>query len=149
MLNVSLHKLVARGPEQMFAQQPGLGMRQGHDVLQLIAKAERSARLIEATAPPETACQRLIYKPAVQQNVDRRIGRLDVHCTESPIPIFPHSLERNPRCCGSIKSARQVIGFISASPGPEREYDFTLLAVFQIESNTHGRTRVETCAHSS
>src|SRR5436190_20427099 len=60
MLNVSLLKLMARSPEQMIAQQPRLGMRQGHDILQLITKSERAAGLIKATTSPQAARQGLV-----------------------------------------------------------------------------------------
>ena len=57
VLNVSFDELMPRGPQQMLARQPRLRMQQGHDVLQLIAKSERAARLVIAAASPKAAGQ--------------------------------------------------------------------------------------------
>ena len=62
MLHVPFAELVGGGAEQMFAQQAGLGMDEGHRVLQLIAEAERAAGLIEARARPHAAGERLINR---------------------------------------------------------------------------------------
>jgi hypothetical protein len=41
MLNVSFAKLMRGGSQQMLAEQVGLGIGQGHCILQLIAESER------------------------------------------------------------------------------------------------------------
>ena len=53
MLHVAFDELPAGGDQQMVAQQLRSSERQGHHILQLIAKAERPARLIEARPCPQ------------------------------------------------------------------------------------------------
>ena len=53
----------------------GAAEKQRHHVLQLIAEAERAARLVIAGARPDAARQRLIEQPAVHQHVERIVRR--------------------------------------------------------------------------
>ena len=53
MLHVAFDELPAGGDQQMLAQQLRSREREGHHILQLIAKAERPARLIEARPCPQ------------------------------------------------------------------------------------------------
>src|SRR5438445_6810223 len=101
-------------------------MDQRHHVLQLIAKAERPTRLVEAAARPKTACERLVNEPAVYQHIDGGIGRLDVHCAKSPVPILPHAFERAVRYCRSAKATRQRVSVIAVSAYAKREGDCAL-----------------------
>ena len=52
MLHVAFDELPAGGDQQMLAQQLRSRERERHHILQLIAKAERPARLIEAASVP-------------------------------------------------------------------------------------------------
>ena len=52
MLGVAFAKLVLRAQKKMLAYELRLRVDQRHDVLQLIAKTERSAGLVKAAAPP-------------------------------------------------------------------------------------------------
>ena len=81
----------------MLAQQARLGVDERHHVLQLVAETERPARLIEAAARPDTAGERLVQQPAVGQQVERRVGRLDVDRAERVVPVLPDRFERAPR----------------------------------------------------
>ena len=73
MLDVSLDELAAGGAEKMLAEQAGLGVDNGHRVLQLIPKTERAARLIEPGARPHPAGQGLVDQPAVGQEINGRV----------------------------------------------------------------------------
>ena len=73
---------------------PRLGMHEGHRVLQLVAEAERAARLIESGARPHAAGERLVDEPAVGQEVDGRVGRFDIDHAERPAPVVPHAFQR-------------------------------------------------------
>ncbi len=67
---------------------------QRQDVLQLIAEAERAARLIEARAAPDAAGQGLIEEPPVQQQVHRAVRRRDLHGPEDAVPESRDVAER-------------------------------------------------------
>ena len=43
MLNVALHELPRRGPQQVLPGERRLGMHQGHHILQLVAEAESAS----------------------------------------------------------------------------------------------------------
>ena len=65
MLDVAFFELAGRAEQQVLAHQVGLGVDEGHDVLQLIAEAEGAAGLVEAAARPDAAGEGLIQQPAV------------------------------------------------------------------------------------
>ncbi len=71
--------------QQLPADQLGIVIEQGGGVLQLIAIAKSAARLIERRAAPQPANQGLISQPAVDHQIDRRRGSLDMHRSQ-PIP---------------------------------------------------------------
>src|SRR6185437_7901347 len=52
VLDVALRKLPRRAAQQMLAHEERLGVNERHHVLQLVAEAERPARLIKRVAPP-------------------------------------------------------------------------------------------------
>ncbi len=64
----------------------GRGVDQGHHVLELVAEAERAARLVEARARPVPAGEHLVEQPAVGQQVERRVGRLHLHDAQATLP---------------------------------------------------------------
>ncbi len=58
--DVALLELVRRGLEDVRARAPGRGVKERHDVLELVAITERAARLIEGGATEYASGQRLI-----------------------------------------------------------------------------------------
>ena len=85
-------------------------MHQGHRVLQLIAEAERAARLIESGAGPHAAGERLIDEPAVGQEVDRRVGRFDIDHAERAAPVMPDAFERPMGVVDAAEALARVAG---------------------------------------
>src|SRR5688572_21812597 len=69
MLNIALDELPRRRPEQMLARHRRAHGGERHAVLQLIAEAIGSARLIEGRAGPDAASERLIEEPSVQHDI--------------------------------------------------------------------------------
>jgi hypothetical protein len=90
MLNVALDELLRRGSQDVVARQlwPRNGER--HGVLELIAEAIGTARLIETRSPPIAASKRLIEKPAVEKDVHRAVRRPDLHSAEHVLPESNH-----------------------------------------------------------
>jgi len=69
MLHVAFYELPCGGAQQLLAQARAFRNRQRHRVLELIAKAERTACLIEARARPQPTGECLVEKPAVDENI--------------------------------------------------------------------------------
>src|SRR3954453_3783702 len=65
-----------------------------HTVLELVTEPICSTRLIKAGTGPNTTSDRLIEEPAVQHDIHRPIGRLDLHCPEKVLPVFANVVER-------------------------------------------------------
>src|SRR5437762_2121376 len=130
VLHVAFVKLARGAEQQVFTYKAWFGMDQRHHILQLVAKTDRASRLIEAAARPETAGKGLVHQPAIQQNVDGRIGCFDIHGAERVIPILPNGLECAASRCRSPKAMGQV-----PPPGAQREDNFSLLTFRKIKWN--------------
>ena len=118
-------------------------MDERHHILQLIAEAERASGLVVPAPSPQTARQSLIHEPAIGQNVDGRVGCLDVHRTESVLPVLPNSFERGARLNGSPEAMHQMAGVSGVSPHPYPENDFALLSAGEVEGNLDGSAWVQ------
>ena len=86
MLHVALDELPRRRAKQVLARQIGPGGGERHAVLQLIAKAIGAAGLIEGGARPDAAGERLIEQPAVEHDVHRPVGSLDLNRAQGLVP---------------------------------------------------------------
>jgi hypothetical protein len=60
MLDIALQKLTGGTEEQVVTHEVWLGVDEGHDILQLVAKTDGSSGLVETAAPPKTANQSLV-----------------------------------------------------------------------------------------
>ena len=85
-LDVALHELARGRAQDVRARQVGTGQAQGHDVLELVAEAERAARLIVAGARPQAAADVLVEEPAVHEHVEGVVRRLHLHDVEHVVP---------------------------------------------------------------
>ena len=115
MLNVALGKLSCGRAQKMLPCQPRLRQAERHAILQLIAEAISAAGLVKARASPQSANDRLIQKPAVQQNIHRTIGRPHLDRAQRMVPVLGHIAE-NLVEVGCTISLDQRQGFRSASP---------------------------------
>ncbi len=149
MLHVSIGKLTARAAEQVLTHQPGLGMHERHHVLQLVAEAKSTSRLIISTARPQTARERLVEEPAVGEDVDRRIRSLHVHGAERVLPILPNRLDCAARRGSSEKAAHEATGVVGVSADAQLKGELAFFAVRQLEANLHGATGIQCGAHSA
>jgi hypothetical protein len=97
MLDIALDELPRRGPQQVLTRDLGAHRGERHAILELVAEAVRSARLIKRRAGPNTARERLIEKPAIQHDVHRTVGCFDLDLVEDVIPVTadlrPHDVE--------------------------------------------------------
>ena len=86
MLHVAFDELMSGGPQQVLAPKVWPRERERHHVLQLIAEAERAARLVVTGAGPEAAAHVLIQQPPVHQHIKRIIRRPNADTIETAIP---------------------------------------------------------------
>ena len=143
VLHVPLAELAAGGAEKMFAQQAGLGMHEGHRVLQLIAEAERAAGLVESRPRPHAAGERLVDEPAVGQEVDGRVGRFDVDRAERAAPVVPDPFQGPVGVAGAAEALHELPRLLFAAGGAEDEDDFLFLSVLECDRDLHGGAGIE------
>src|SRR5439155_8117165 len=67
VLHVTFHELPRGRTQDMLASQVWRSVREGHHVLQLISKSVSAARLINGRCAPDSATERLINQPAIEQ----------------------------------------------------------------------------------
>ncbi len=92
--HVALRELVRGVQEELGARElrPRVDERGG--VLELVAEAEGTARLVESGAPPEPAADVLVEEPAVHHHVERGRRRLHLHGRERLPPARADRRER-------------------------------------------------------
>ena len=66
-------ELAPGGVQDVRAAEAGSAVHESHHVLELVAKAKGTAGLIEARSCPESTRERLVEKPAVDHQVQRRV----------------------------------------------------------------------------
>ena len=86
VLDVALGELVAAGVEDLPAHEVGPRHQQREHVLQLVAEAERSARLVGRGAPPQPAGGGLVEQLAVHHQVESIVRRVDLDHRQQSCP---------------------------------------------------------------
>ena len=86
--HVALLELVGGAGEDMRAGALRVGVQQGQHVLQLIAVADGATGLIEAGAGQNARGQGLVEQPAIDQQIEGRVGGLHLNRTEQAIPVL-------------------------------------------------------------
>ncbi|MNR46199.1 hypothetical protein D3C85_1651360 [compost metagenome] len=76
-----------------------------HAVLQLIAKADGAAGLIVATAGLEATGDHLVHQPAIDHDIDARVGGLDLNHAQLRTPMLAYRLE----FCGGCPQAAVLL----------------------------------------
>lgn len=135
MLDISLPELTGRAEKEVLAHEVRLRVDQRHHVLQLVTEAEGASWLVVTAPRPNAASQSLVQEPPVRQDVEGWVGRFNMYCAKSVLPVLPHRFERVTGGGRSPEAMHQVDGFIAVSPYAEREDDLTLLPVGQLEWN--------------
>jgi len=92
--NISILELVGSARQKVRSQTCRGHVREAQHVLQLVPKADRPARLVEAATRKQARSKRLIEEPAIQHQVKRGIGRLHLDTIEKVIPEGRRAPER-------------------------------------------------------
>ena len=71
-------------------------------ILQLVAEAERSARLVERGSAPDPAGQRLVEQPVIHHEVERAVGRLHLQVAVQFLPLLRDGMQLAIECRRAI-----------------------------------------------
>ena len=146
MLNVALHELARRRPQEMLAGQVGPREHERQDVLELVAEAVRPARLVVARARPEAAGEVLVEEPPVHEQVEGVVGGRDPHGAERLFPERLHGGELGfcrGDAAGSGVAPEERAGLVEVAPLAEEEDDAPRLARQEVQGHLQCRARVE------
>src|ERR1019366_1749526 len=149
VLHVAFDELARCRAQQMLANQRRLGMHERHHVLQLIAKAEGAARLIERGATPQARADELIEQPSVGKRVDRGIRRSHLNGAERLAPAGLRPVERGMRSIAAAPAAHEVARLGRALAGAEAKDDFALRSGCELERDAKRAARVERGAEAA
>ena len=86
VLHVALFELPGGRSEDLRPRLLRGAVNQGHRVLQLVAEAERPARLVEPRPAPHPAGKHLVDQPAIEHQVQRGVRRADLNGPEDAVP---------------------------------------------------------------
>src|SRR4029079_8405405 len=112
-----------------------IGMHERHHILQLITETVGSAGLVKAAAGPQSASDRLVHEPAVGENIEARIGRVDLRCAQHMPPLTCYRVERFMGSYRSSRTLHESARCLAVTRGAQPEDDLPLLTDRQIESN--------------
>ena len=129
--------------EQVLAHQLRRGVDKSHRVLQLIAEAERAARLVEPGPRPHPAPQRLVHEPAVGQYVECAVRRFDPHRAERVPPVLLHRCQCFLRRGRSAPALHDLTGRLDTGSGAEAETDLACLPNAQLDRDPDRSARIE------
>ena len=146
--DVPLFELVGRRLEDVGAGPLRRAMQEGHDVLQLIAESERTARLVEGGATEDARRQALVEEPPVEHQVHGRIRRLDADAPEQPIPERVESVPGRFDGRAFAEARHELQRFLAAARLTQHEVRLQLFAGRKLEVHLQRsagiHTRVET-----
>ena len=142
VLDVAFHELAAGGAQEMLARDGALGHRQGHHVLELVAKSVGAAGLIEGGPGPDPADQRLVQEPLVEHHVHGTVGRPDLNGADDVIPLGPHRAQREVEVRGAI-AAEQGAGLAGGGGLAQEEPDLLAPARRDLDQRLKRRARIQ------
>src|ERR1019366_227397 len=152
VLNVALHELARRRPEEMLAGEVGPREHERQDVLELVAEAVRPARLVVAGARPEAAGEVLVEEPPVHEQVEGVVGRRDPDGAERLFPERLHGGELGlcrGDAAGSGVAPEESAGLVEVAPLAEEEHDAPRLARQEVQTHLQCRARIEARAEAA
>src|SRR5260221_10208423 len=144
MQDVAFPELIGGRAQKMLSRKGRFGMHQRHHILELVAKPECTTGLIKTGSTPEPAAQRLVEQPTVGHQVYRWIGGFDLNCAKRLFPILANAFQR---CLARLRPPRalnQILHLGEAAASTQTKTGFSFLAVWQIKSDLHRSTRIQT-----
>ena len=147
MLNVTFNKLPRSSGEDVGARDIWPRYTQRHHVLQLITEAISATRLIERRARPYPARKGLVWKPAVQQNIQRPVGSLDLYNSQHLVPL-PCNIGKDLIKISVSIFSKNCLCVCSRCRLPKKEDDFRCACGAQFHLRLEGAARIEPCTHA-
>ena len=138
MLHVAGLELARRGVEDLPPRQVRVVHQIGQRVLQLVAEAERPARLVEAAAREQPAGQALVGQPRIDEMIELLVRRLHLEGSGERAPALLRGLHRI-SAAGAPVFACERIGLGLRTRVPEQEQD--LLALPRRHGDVDGERR--------
>ena len=74
VLDIAFHELPCGRAQNVVASQVWRGVHEGHHILQLITEPVSATRLIKGRTAPDSAAERLIKQPPVEQEIRGKLG---------------------------------------------------------------------------
>src|SRR5439155_16586766 len=108
----------------------------------------RAAYLIESRARPDTAGQRLVEQPAIQQHIHGRLGCGDLYGTEHIVPPAADVTQDSVQVCGAV-TAEQLAYLFPIFRLAQEEHDFRARAGTQLKLGLQRGAWIETGTHPS
>ena len=142
VLHVALGELAGGRAQQVFARQIGPGGGKRHAVLQLVAKAIGAAGLIERRARPNPARERLVEQPAIEHEVHRAVGSLDLDRAQSLVPGARDVRFQGVEIGGANGQDRGA-GVLARCGLSQKEHDFGHAPWLQFQLGAHRGARVQ------
>ena len=148
VLHVALGKLAPGGAQQVLARQVGAAHAQRHHVLQLVAEAPGAAGLVVRGARPQAAGGDLVQQPVVEQDVERAVGRADLHGVEQVVPLRRDAGEQVVDIDVAVLRHQRARGVLVAAFA-EQEDQVELRARRQFHARLQRAARVESGAEAT
>src|SRR5450830_124959 len=120
-----------------------------HAVLQLIAKADSTSRLIVATARLKTTGDDLVHQPTVDQHIDARIRGLDLDHPQEGTPVHAHRIQFNrsrPETPVPLYKLGGVLVILSCT---QSEHHILAIRVRYFQHDLHCTAGIKTAAESA
>ena len=108
----------------------------------MIAEPESAAGLIERRPAPDAAGKILVEQPAIEEQVDAFVGRLDIQCGERVLPERFGGFESGVRRLGSAVFGDERRNFRRTVRLPEENNDLGLGSWFEVNRDAQGTTGV-------
>ncbi len=143
MLDVAFGELPSRRSKQMRSRQIRPRQQQREHVLQLIAEAERAARLVVAGARPEAAAHILVQQPPVHQHVEGIVRRADLDRLERSAPRRLDLFQRDDRIVNRGVTRDQLFDVAGVGALTQQEHDAALLAWRQDDLHVKRRAGIQ------
>src|SRR5437764_14358908 len=143
VLYVALFELVRGGAQKLRARHIGPRVDGRHHVLQLIAEAVSAARLIKGRARPHATGQSLTEQPAIQQRIQRRVGRVHLDGLKHLIPTCDDPLEGFVDGVRLTETRDYFLRLTAARARAEQEEKLAPFARRKLDLHLQSRARIE------
>ena len=142
VLHIALRELMGGGQQNLVARNSPPRDAQRHHILQLIAEAIGAAYLVETSATPDPAGQRLVEQPAIQQNIHAGIGCRHLHVPQRIVPAPLHLLQHRVQIFFAV-TPQQLARAVGIFGLAQKENDLDLRSRLQVDHGLQRTARVE------